>query len=92
MSGHPHDRDGEGVYYMIVLRLSHSRCLTLIYTRRVPSKVPLVLFLPLARAPRVVNRSCLLFKAELRNTFSSDASFLSGTGLFILWYSNGPEW
>jgi hypothetical protein len=91
MSGHHHDdRDGEGVY-VIFLRLS-SRCLTLIYTRRVPSKVPLVLFLPLATAPRVVNRSCLLFKAELRNTFSSDASFLSGTGLFILWYSNGPEW
>ena len=85
MSGHHHDdRDGEGVYYMIVLRLSHSRCLTLIYTRHVPSKVPLVLFLPLARAPRVVSHSCLLFKAELRNTFSSDASFWSGTGLLII--------
>jgi hypothetical protein len=87
MSGH-HDRDGDGVY--LVLRLS-SRCLTLIYTRRVPIKVPLVLVLPLARALRVVSRSCLLFKAELRNKFSSGASFLSGTGLLILWYSDGPE-
>ena len=84
MSGHPHhDRDGEGVY-VIFLRLSHSRCLTLIYTRRVPSKVPLVLFLHLARAPRVVSHSCLLFKAELRNTFSSGTSFWSGTGLLII--------